>query len=110
MYKSTRVVLAILAAFTGASIALSGMSAATTTKATPTVVGATHALIPPGCAVAANLGATADDYISQCRLASVRRVFPSQYLFATLAQIKVDRTTAGRTAWKLLTNGEYAKP
>ncbi|NDU71764.1 hypothetical protein GWI34_03865 [Actinomadura sp. DSM 109109] len=65
---------------------------------------------PAGCKVNDNLGATADDYISRCRKAVVRGEFPSEYLDLTLAVIKVDRTTTGRKAWKLLTDSRWAKP
>lgn len=67
-------------------------------------------LAPPGCKVEENFDTVADDYISRCRKASVRNVFPAEYLDRILAHIKVDRTTAGRTAWKLLTDNRFAKP
>lgn len=65
---------------------------------------------PAGCKVEENLGATAADFIQRCRLGSILREFPSEYLDRTLAQIKVDRTTKGRKAWKLLTDSRFAKP
>lgn len=65
---------------------------------------------PAGCKMEDNLAATAEDFIERCRRGSILREFPGEYLDRTLAQIKVDRSTKGRKAWKLLTDGRFAKP
>ncbi|GHE32691.1 hypothetical protein GCM10017673_39400 [Streptosporangium violaceochromogenes] len=99
-----RLILTLLVVF-GVAGTVDAAQAATTVRHR----GAAAVLAPPGCRVEENFGAVADDYISRCRRASVRSVFPAEHLDSTLAQIKVDRTTTGRTAWKLLTDGRFAK-
>ncbi|MGI5491206.1 hypothetical protein [Microtetraspora malaysiensis] len=108
MNRLTRLAGVMLAALLGIGIALMGASGAS--AASPVPSAAFISMLPPGCGVDQNLGTIADDYISKCRKASVRTRFPTEYLDRTLAQIKVDRTTPGRTAWKLLTDSRFAKP
>lgn len=107
MKKPVRFVYAILAALLGIGIALMGAQSASAAATSSSIV---VSLIPPGCGVTENLDSTANDYIEKCRKASVRNEFPSEYFERTLAQIKVDRTTKGRKAWKLLTDSRFAKP
>jgi uncharacterized protein RhaS with RHS repeats len=55
---------------------------------------------------------TADDIISDQCQASVRRVFPGQYLGMTLAEIRALAQSGDRgakTAWKLLNDGRFRK-
>jgi hypothetical protein len=56
-----------------------------------------------------NLGEIAESYISCCRKASIRREFPSQHYYLTLAEIKSDRSGNGRKAYKLLNDGRFTK-
>jgi hypothetical protein len=61
------------------------------------------------CIASNNLSSTAEAYISRCRKGSIRSVFPSQFLSATLATIRAGKTAAHKTAWKLLNDGRFAK-
>lgn len=59
------------------------------------------------CLAKDNLSSTADAFISRCKRASIRRKFPSQYYPVTLAVIKRDKTSPGKTAWKLLNDHRF---
>ncbi|MGA4990407.1 hypothetical protein [Nonomuraea bangladeshensis] len=105
MKKIARLLPVILALAIAPLLAIPASASATSTPYT-----ATAGFLPPGCAIDDNLDATAEDFIARCRIGRILREFPGEYLGATLAQIKVDRTTKGRKAWKLLTDGRFAKP
>lgn len=62
-----------------------------------------------GCQANSNLSEIADSFISRCRKASIRRKFPTQYLDRTLGEIKSDSSDDGKSAWKLLNDGRFAK-
>ncbi|WP_157429888.1 hypothetical protein [Actinomadura oligospora] len=52
---------------------------------------------------------TADEFISCYRKASIRRVFPSQFLSWTIGDIRSDKSAAGKRAWKLLNDNRFKK-
>lgn len=56
-----------------------------------------------------NLDLTADQFISKCVKAYVRRRFPSDYFGKTLREIEGDNSKDGKTAKKLLKREEYRK-
>jgi hypothetical protein len=68
------------------------------------------ALASGNCEANDNLGETADSFISRCRLASIRREFPSEFLNETLGTIKKGKTAKHRKAWKLLNDNRFKKP
>jgi hypothetical protein len=108
MKRSARAMLVALALILTPLIALPAPSAAA--KATGQTTNTAVSFIPPGCAINDNLAATALDFIGRCRIGRILREFPGEYYDATLAQIKVDRSTAGKKAWKLLNDNRFAKP
>ena len=61
------------------------------------------------CQAEDNFNEIANSYISRCRDAKVRRVFPGEYLNKTLRQIKSERNTRAKRAWKLLTDLRWDK-
>lgn len=61
------------------------------------------------CVARENPHEIADQFISRCRKASIRREFPSEYLHYNLAAIQNERTANGRKAWKLLNDGRFAR-
>lgn len=51
----------------------------------------------------------ADTFISKCRKASIRSVFPGQHLYTILHLIKYGKTASHRTAWKPLNDSRFRK-
>lgn len=81
------------------------------------VAEADHAVLAAGASVSADpcdinrrLNQLATFYISDCRQASIRRVFPGQHLYDSVKSIKEGRTASERTAWKLLNDSRFKKP
>ncbi|MFF4621641.1 hypothetical protein [Nonomuraea jabiensis] len=73
------------------------------------VATAVGSLPPKTCDISSNLDTTANVYISACRKASIRKVFPGEYLGVVLLKIKRDRTATGKKAWKLLNDQRWRK-
>jgi hypothetical protein len=96
--RATMVVLSCML-LTGASPALDAQAAATSTTQNPA-----------SCRPDDNLNDLAGRFISRCRKASIRRVFPAQHLGETLGQIKNGPGLKSyKTAWKLLNDGRFVK-
>jgi hypothetical protein len=56
-----------------------------------------------------NLGEVANNFISRCRKASIRQVFPGQHYGDKLGDIKSCGTASCKTAWKLLNDNRFKK-
>ena len=56
-----------------------------------------------------NLKVTANAFISSCRKASIRQVFPKEYLPVNLHLIKQDKSARGKRAYKLLNDNRFKK-
>ncbi|MEO3875785.1 hypothetical protein ABGB18_43980 [Nonomuraea sp. B12E4] len=104
--KLTAFVSALLIGF-GVGLAAPAASAAVPHDTTVAVF--VTASPPKSCDINANLNMTATVYISACRKAGIRQVFPGQFLDAAIIKIKNDRTAAGKTAWKLLNDKRWRK-
>ncbi|MFK8906519.1 hypothetical protein [Streptomyces sp. YS-3] len=61
------------------------------------------------CAANDNLGEIATNFISRCRQASIRQVFPGQHYGDSLGYIKDCGEKSCRTAWKLLNDNRFKK-
>ena len=61
------------------------------------------------CEYRDNLDSTADNFISRCRKASIRREFPGEYYGTTLRAISQDNSANGRKAYKLLNDNRFKK-
>ncbi|UGQ12973.1 hypothetical protein LO772_04950 [Yinghuangia sp. ASG 101] len=61
------------------------------------------------CDAGDNLGEIANNFISRCRKASIRQVFPGEHYGDTLGEIRDCRTKSCKTAWKLLNDGRFKK-
>jgi hypothetical protein len=61
------------------------------------------------CVASDNLGEVATYFIGRCRKASIREVFPGEFLNETLGNIQAGSTAKHKTAWKLLNDGRFAK-
>jgi hypothetical protein len=61
------------------------------------------------CDAGDNLGEIANNFISRCRKASIRQVFPGEHYGDTLGEIRNCRTKSCKTAWKLLNEGRFKK-
>lgn len=62
------------------------------------------------CEANDNLNDIADDFISRCRKASIRREYPTELLYETLKDIKRGNGANYKRAWKLLNDGRFKKP
>jgi len=82
-------------------------------QSTGTGTPATHAQADASaasdCEANHNLGDVADNFISRCRRASIRREFPSQLLSLTLREIKGGKSATYHRAWKLLNDNRFRK-
>ena len=61
------------------------------------------------CNARENLQEVAISFIQRCCKASIYRRFPTQLLFAKIADIERGRTKDHKTAWKLLNDGRFRK-
>lgn len=61
------------------------------------------------CDAMSNLDEICDSYISRCRLGSIRRVFPGEFLNVTLNTVRSGKTKKHKRAWKLLTDNRFSK-
>ncbi|MEV6548558.1 hypothetical protein AB0M57_07565 [Streptomyces sp. NPDC051597] len=86
------------------AVALLGSVPSTATAVTSTPVTAADA-----CAANDNLGEIANNFISRCRKASIRQVFPGQHYGDSLGHIKDCRDSSCKTAWKLLNDNRFKK-
>ncbi|MBB5781636.1 hypothetical protein [Nonomuraea jabiensis] len=103
-----------LAAFVSAllisfSVGFAAPSASATVLHDTTIASAVASPPLKTCDISANLNTTATVYISACRKAGIRKVFPGQYLNVVIGKIKEDRTAAGKRAWKLLNEQRWRK-
>ncbi|WP_285775107.1 hypothetical protein [Microtetraspora sp. NBRC 13810] len=51
----------------------------------------------------------ADSYISRCRKAGIRKVFPRRYLRHVIIKIKSGESAPAQTAWKALNDRRWIK-
>ncbi|MEV0093989.1 hypothetical protein [Streptomyces sp. NPDC050738] len=93
----------VVAALTGAP-ATATATDARTVSAHPV----TAAAYDP-CAANDNLGEIANNFISRCRKASIRQVFPGQHYGDSLGYIKGCGERSCNTAWKLLNDNRFTK-
>lgn len=63
----------------------------------------------PNCEANDNLNEIANSFISRCRKASIRTVFPGELLSLTLGEIKIGKTSVYRRGWKLLNDNRFKK-
>ncbi|TDD24467.1 hypothetical protein [Nonomuraea diastatica] len=95
-----------------ASVAAALVAAAALTappaSATP-LPGTPELTASASCSIADHAQTIADHYISKCRKAGIRKVFPAQYLPKTIYTIKRDKSRPGKTAWKLLNANRWKK-
>ncbi|MFI5801627.1 hypothetical protein [Streptomyces sp. NPDC051561] len=61
------------------------------------------------CSADENQGEVATNFISRCRMASIRQVFPGQHYGDTLGYLKGCGEKSCRTAWKLLNDNRFKK-
>lgn len=61
------------------------------------------------CIARENPTEIADRFISRCRIASIRREFPTQHLHETLREIDRGVTPSKRKAWKLLNDKRFER-
>lgn len=61
------------------------------------------------CDAGDNLGEIANNFISRCRKASIRQVFPGEHYDDRLGEIRSCGAKSCKTAWKLLNDGRFKK-
>lgn len=67
------------------------------------------ALVFGACDANDNLGEVATNFISRCRKASIRQVFPGEHYDERLGEIKDCGARSCKTAWKLLNDNRFKK-
>ena len=68
-----------------------------------------QAVVDCNASSAVNLSMIADSFISKCRKASIRQVFPGQHYSDTVLSIKNGSSASQKTAWKLLNDNRFKK-
>ncbi|MCF2530248.1 hypothetical protein [Yinghuangia soli] len=61
------------------------------------------------CDAGDNLGEVATNFISRCRKASIRQVFPGEHYGDKLGEIRNCGAKSCKTAWKLLNDNRFKK-
>jgi hypothetical protein len=61
------------------------------------------------CVSNEHLDENANDFISRCRKASIRQIFPGQHYSDTLGFIKSCGDQSCKTTWKLLNDNRFKK-
>ncbi|KAI8873412.1 hypothetical protein GQ42DRAFT_160568 [Ramicandelaber brevisporus] len=66
-------------------------------------------VLAASCVASENPRETATSFISRCRKAGIRQVFPAQHYNNTLGDIKNCASGTCKTAWKLLNDNRFKK-
>lgn len=85
--------------------ATTGQSAGEPRHSTTTAV----VIAADACVANENLGEIATNFISRCRMGSIRQEFPGQHYGDTLEYIKGCGERSCKTAWKLLNDNRFKK-
>jgi hypothetical protein len=75
----------------------------------PVTVPAVAVSVADACSADDNPGEIATNFISRCRKASIRQVFPGEHYGKSLGDIKNCGESSCRTAWKLLNDNRFKK-
>lgn len=92
-----------------AAAAVIAVTALGGTPSTATAVTSAPVTAADVCAANDNLGEIATNFISRCRKASIRQVFPGQHYGDSLGSIKDCGQSSCKTAWKLLNDNRFKK-
>lgn len=96
-----------------ASLALGALTVAPVAVAVapgaPTAPVSAPDLARGACDANDNLGEVANNFISRCRKAGIRQVFPGQHYDDKLGDLKNCREASCKTAWKLLNDNRWKK-